>query len=56
MNLVGRRTFEAEIDAAPALSPLLDYYIQAEFASGTTKLLVTSPLGAPSRFYTLTLV
>ena len=56
MKLVGRRTFEAEIHAAPALSPLLDYYIQAEFASGTTKLLVTSPLGAPSRFYTLTLV
>ena len=56
MKLLGGRTFEAEIDAAPALSPLLDYYVQAEFTSGATKLLVTAPLGAPSRYYTVTLV
>lgn len=56
MKLVGRRTFEGQIDASSVSGSLLDYYVLAEFASGATKLLVTAPLGAPSRYYTLTLV
>ncbi len=56
MKLVGRRTFEGQIDASSVSGSLLDYYVLAEFASGATKLLVTAPVGAPSRYYTLTLV
>jgi hypothetical protein len=56
MKLLGRRTLEAEIDASNASGSLLDYYVEAEFTSGTSKLLVTAPRGAPSRYYTLTLV
>ena len=56
MKLVGRRTFEGQLDASSVSGSLLDYYVLAEFASGATKVLVTAPVGAPSRYYTLTLV
>lgn len=56
MKLAGRRTFEGQIDTSSASGSLLDYYVQAGFTSGATKRLVTAPVGAPSRYYTLTLV
>jgi hypothetical protein len=55
MSLVGRRTYASEIRWQQG-SPLMDYFVQAEFAAGGSGKKVTSPLEAPSRFYTVTLL
>jgi hypothetical protein len=56
MTLVGRRTFQGELLRGESALPLLDYYAEAEYQSGGMKSVVTAPLEAPTRFYTVTLV
>jgi len=56
MNLVGRRTFVAELRSRQSASPLLDYYVEAEFARREAKVRATAPQEAPKRFYTVTLI
>lgn len=56
MTRVGRRTFSAQIEAAKAEEPLLDYYVRAEFNASGGRLAACAPAEAPNRFYTLTLV
>ncbi|HME00075.1 MAG TPA: hypothetical protein VKM93_22435 [Terriglobia bacterium] len=56
MDLAGRRTFVAELRAASGPSPLLDYYVEAEFVGPQGKARSTAPLEAPSRWYVVTLV
>ena len=61
MKLVGRRTFEGQIKPAHDSGPLVDYYVEAALLwdlanGGSANVLVTAPLEAPARFYTVTLV
>jgi hypothetical protein len=57
MKLRGRRTYEAELAAANAIRPFLDYYVRAEVvrSDGSTGVC-TAPLEAPARHYTVTLL
>src|SRR5208337_2925903 len=55
MSLARRRTYAGEIKWQEA-SPLMDYYVQAEVEVGGVKKALTSPLEAPARFYTVTLL
>jgi hypothetical protein len=55
MNLAQRRTYWGEIKWREA-SPLMDYYVEAQFEAGGVKKVLTSPPEAPARFYTVTLV
>ncbi len=56
MGLVGRRTFVKELGSPRSSSPLLDYYVEAEFVGPQGRVRSTAPLEAPGRFYTVTLV
>jgi len=56
MTHVGRRTFAGELANEEPITSLLDYYAEAEFQAGSAKSIVTAPLEAPTRFYTVTLV
>ena len=56
MKLLGRRTFATEIETPPTATPLLAYYVKAEFRVGGTESVATAPLAAPARFYTVTLL
>lgn len=56
MGLVGRRTFVAELAAPESSSPLLDYYVEAEFVGAQGRVLTTAPPEAPGRFHTVTLI
>jgi hypothetical protein len=56
MGLVGRRTFVRELGPPQSLSPLLDYYVEAEFAVPEGRVRSTAPPEAPGRFYTVTLM
>jgi hypothetical protein len=56
MTHVGRRTFAGELANEEPITCLLDYYAKAEFQAGSAKSIVTAPLEAPTRFYTVTLV
>ena len=55
MSLVGRRTYSREIQWQDG-SPLMDYYVQAEVETGGSTKALTSPLKAPGRAYTVTLL
>ncbi|MGH9455868.1 MAG: hypothetical protein ACRD2O_18070, partial [Terriglobia bacterium] len=56
MNLAGRRTFAADIEHRNSAGPLMDYYVEARCnVAGSSKVL-TAPLEAPTRCYTVTLV
>jgi hypothetical protein len=55
MNLAQRRTYWGEIKWREA-SPLMDYYVEAQFEAGGVKKVLTSPPEAPARFCTVTLV
>lgn len=52
----GRRSFVAELIAPPGGGLFLDYYVAAEIGNSTDAFRVTSPLEAPDRFYTVTLL
>ncbi|MGO9272669.1 MAG: hypothetical protein ACLQOO_20945 [Terriglobia bacterium] len=56
MDLAGRRTFVAELRSASSPSPLLHYYVEAEFAGPQGQVKSTAPLEAPERCYVATLV
>lgn len=56
MSLVGRRTFVAQLGSPQASHPLLDYYVEAEFPTPQGRIRATSPLEAPGRYYTVTIV
>jgi hypothetical protein len=56
MSLAGRRTFLGELPSGESALFLLDYYAEVEFESGGVRSVVTAPLEAPTRFYTVTLV
>jgi hypothetical protein len=56
MALAGRRTFIAELGAPQTSTPLLDYYVEAEFVGRQGRVRSTAPAEAPGRFYTVTLV
>ena len=56
MNLVGRRTFVAEIEHRNVTSPLMDYYVEAQCNVAGSRKTLTAPLQAPTRFYTVTLM
>jgi len=56
MDLVGRRTFVAELRPGSNPSPLLDYYVEAEFAGPQGRVRSTAPLEAPGRCYVATIV
>ena len=56
MKLVGRRTYAAEIEAQDVGKALFDYYVAADVPSGGNPTVVTAPLEAPTRFYTVTLL
>jgi hypothetical protein len=56
MNLEKRRTYASEIQWPEAPGPLLDYYVVAEVEADGVKKTLTSPLEAPNRYYTVTLL
>ncbi|HUY15402.1 MAG TPA: hypothetical protein VMX16_17500 [Terriglobia bacterium] len=56
MNRTGRRTFVAELEYRKTASPLLDYYVAATCHVGGEERVLSAPLEAPARFYTVTLV
>jgi hypothetical protein len=51
MDLVGRRTFVAELAGPQISSPLLDYYVEAEFVGPRARVRSTAPAEAPGRFH-----
>ena len=55
MSLVGRRTYASEIKWQES-GPLMDYYVQAELEVDGARKALTSPLEAPARFYSVTLL
>ena len=55
MSLARRRTYASEIKWQE-VSPLMDYYVQAEVEVSGVKKTVASPLEAPQRYYTVTLL
>ena len=55
MSLARRRTYASEIKWQ-GVSPLMDYYVQAEVEVSGVKKTVASPLEAPQRYYTVTLL
>jgi hypothetical protein len=55
MSLARRRTYVGEI-RWQEVSPLMDYYVEAGVDVGGVKKALTSPLEAPARFYTVTLL
>jgi len=56
MKLVGRRTYVGELESRESISPLVDFYAEAEYVDAGKKSQVTAPLEAPSRFYTVTVI
>ncbi len=56
MSLVGRRTYMADLGAHEAGEALRDYYVAADFDTVNARRVLTDPLEAPARFYTVTLV
>jgi hypothetical protein len=56
MKLVGRRTFVADLQAQEADQPLLNYYVRATWEGAQHTTQVTAPVGAPERFYTVTVI
>lgn len=56
MEPVGRRTFVKVIEASKADSPILDYYVEAEFAGNGGSRRLTAPAGAPQQSYSITLL
>ena len=56
MQLMGRRTFMKEIEASQADSPLLEYYVEAEFSGPGGSHRLTAPAGAPGQSYSITLL
>ncbi len=56
MQLMGRRTFMKEIEAGRADSPLLEYYVEAEFSGPDASNRLTAPAGAPRQSYSVTLL
>jgi hypothetical protein len=55
MKRTGRRTFVAELEYREAVSPLLDYYVEAKCQVDGKERVLSAPLEAPGRFYTVTL-
>jgi hypothetical protein len=56
MHLIGRKTYQTELEAPEGSPPFLDYYVRAEFKNSSGEGVdATAPLEAPSRFYTVTL-
>ena len=56
MTLVGRRTFVGQLGPPQGSSPLLNYYVEAEFVGSQGRVRSAAPPEAPRRFYTVTLV
>jgi hypothetical protein len=56
MQLMGRRTFMKEIEAQKADSPLLEYYVEAEFSGSDGSHRLTAPADAPWQSYSITLL
>ena len=56
MELAGRRTFVKEIEGRKADTPLLEYYIEAEFTGRGGSHKLAAPAGAPQKCYTITLL
>jgi len=54
MTLVQRRTFAAELQWRESSGPLLDYYVAAEVEANGARKIITAPLEAPHRFYSIT--
>jgi len=60
MNLAGRKTYEGDLQAPTSGPGFLDYYVEATLGgemalSGSLGSLLTAPLEAPKRFYSVTL-
>ena len=49
-------TYMADLGAQEAGEAFKDYYVAAEFDTGNGRRVLTDPLEAPARFYTVTLV
>jgi hypothetical protein len=56
MSLLGRRTFVADLQAQEADPPLLNYFVRATWDGAQHTTQATAPLGAPERFYTVTVM
>ncbi|HEY6293419.1 MAG TPA: hypothetical protein VI455_17850, partial [Terriglobia bacterium] len=56
MTLLGRRTFVGEIAFTGAGHLFLDYYVQVAGQVAGAKKVLSAPVEAPGRFYTVTLV
>ncbi len=56
MQLVGRRTYTAEIECLASGELFVDYYVEADCATEGGRKSVVAPLEAPVRFYTITLI
>jgi len=55
ISLAGRHTYAGAIEWREA-APLMDYYVHAEIETDGKKQVLTSPLEAPARFYTVTML
>jgi hypothetical protein len=56
MEPAGRRTYVKEFEASNADSPLLEYYVEAEFSGPRGNHRLTAPAGAPRQSYSVTLL
>jgi hypothetical protein len=56
MKLLGRRTYQCELQKPAVAGLWLDYYVQAEVEGREGRIQLTVPVEAPTRTYTVTLI